>query len=167
MLSYFISRVTNSIKVPVARRLLNKNLSRRKSNNVLRASGVTIPDGCTVMPPFFYEFGNIEISKDVFINAGCVFLDNEKIRIGDGSLIAPHVTLSTARHYIEPEHRNDPVISKSITIGKNVWIGAGAVVLQGVTIGDNSVIAANSVVKEDVPANVLVAGSPASVKKTI
>ena len=56
---------------------------------------------------------------------------------------------------------------KKAQIGNNVWIGWGAIVLKGVTIGDNSIVAAGAVVVTDVPANVVVAGNPAIVKKAI
>jgi acetyltransferase-like isoleucine patch superfamily enzyme len=52
-------------------------------------------------------------------------------------------------------------------VGKNVWIGAHATILQGVTIGDNAVVAAGAVVNKDVPANTIVGGIPAKPIKTI
>jgi acetyltransferase-like isoleucine patch superfamily enzyme len=52
-------------------------------------------------------------------------------------------------------------------VGRNVWIGAGATVLQGVTIGDDAVVAAGAVVTRDVPPAVLVAGVPARVVKPV
>lgn len=55
----------------------------------------------------------------------------------------------------------------SVTIGKNCFVGFEALIMPGVTIGDNSVIAARSVVVKDVPSNVLVAGSPARISKTL
>jgi len=119
------------------------------------------------MPPFFYEFGRIEIHDNVYINAGCVFLDNNNISIGCNTLIGPNVTLTTATHPVDPILRNTDIISSPIVIGDNVWIGAGVVVLPGVKIGHNSVIAANSVVKSDVPENVLFAGCPAVFKRKL
>lgn len=52
-------------------------------------------------------------------------------------------------------------------IGKNVWIGSNATVLQGVTVGENSVVAAGAVVTKDVPANSIVGGVPAKLIKKI
>lgn len=54
-----------------------------------------------------------------------------------------------------------------IHIGRNVWIGAGAIVLPGVTIGDGAVVAAGAVVTKDIPDNTIVGGVPAKVMKTI
>lgn len=63
--------------------------------------------------------------------------------------------------------RGNGVTQAPITIGNNVWLCAGVVVLPGVNIGDNSVIAANSVVCSDVPENALYAGTPAVFKRNI
>lgn len=168
MLTYVLCNFAKSVKVPVARNLINnKNLSRKKRNCLLAKSGVILRGESAVTTPFFYEFGHISIGHNVYINAGCVFLDNATITIGENSLIGPNVTLSTASHPCDPEQRHNEVITAPITIGKNVWLGAGVVVLPGVTIGDGSVIAANSVVKSDVPENVLFAGAPAIFKRNL
>lgn len=168
MFTYYLCVFAKSIKVKVALSIINsKSLSRKKINQLLQKSGLTVGEDSAVTTPFFCEFGRVSIGKNVYINASCVFLDNANIRIGDNSLIGPHVTLSTANHPCEPSKRHASVISSPITIGKNVWLGAGVVVLPGVTIGDNSVIAANSVVKGNVPENVLFAGAPAIFKRNI
>ena len=60
-----------------------------------------------------------------------------------------------------------PKVRDDIVIGKNVWIGARAIILPGVHIGDFSVVAAGSVVTEDIPPNVMVAGVPAKIKKEL
>lgn len=121
----------------------------------------------SIVEPFYFEFGNVDISGDVLINTGCTFLDNEMITIKTGSMIGPNVTLTTVSHHTDPALRHGENILAPIDIGENVWIGAGAVVLPGVTIGDNSVIAANSVVKSDIPSNELWAGCPAVFKRSI
>lgn len=168
MLMYFLSHFVKYVEVPVARNLINsRNLSRKRLNRLLAKSGVKIGDESIVTTPFFYEFGNIAIGCHVYINAGCVFLDNSAITIGDNSLIGPNVTLSTASHPCGPAQRSYQLITAPITLGKNVWLGAGVVVLPGVTIGDNSVIAANSVVTANVPENALFAGAPAIFKRNL
>ena len=72
---------------------------------------------------------------------------------------------------VDPTFRPVPPVRSdhglSIRVGRNVWIGASAVVLQGVTIGDDSVVGAGSVVTHDVPAGVLVVGSPARVVRAL
>jgi acetyltransferase-like isoleucine patch superfamily enzyme len=168
MLIYYLSSMCKSIKVSRARSLFNaKNISRKKRNILLKKSGVTLDGESTIVAPFFYEFGKVIVGNNVYINSGCVFLDNAKISIGADSLIGPNVTLSTVSHPVSPALRNSEVITSSIKIGCNVWLGAGVVVLPGVTIGDNSVIAANSVVTSNVPENTLFAGSPAIFKRNI
>lgn len=78
--------------------------------------------------------------------------------------IGPNVQLLTPTHPVAPEPRRAKVEgAKPITIGDNVWIGGGAIILPGVTVGENSVVAAGAVVTRDVPANVGVAGNPARV----
>lgn len=74
----------------------------------------------------------------------------------------------TPTHPLEPQPRRDKLeAARPITIGDNVWIGGGAVVLPGVTIGDNSVIGAGAVVTKDVPANVVAVGNPARVVRSL
>jgi len=58
-------------------------------------------------------------------------------------------------------------IPKPIHIGNNVWIGMNCVILKGVTIGDNSVIGANSVVTKNIPSNVVAAGNPCKIIKSL
>lgn len=84
------------------------------------------------------------------------------MRFGDHVFIAPNCTFTTAEHALHPQLRKEGVeIAKPITIGNNVWIGAGAVILAGVTIGDNSVIGAGSVVKKIFPPTLSPSESPA------
>lgn len=61
---------------------------------------------------------------------------------------------------------NPQRLSRITRIGSDVWIGYGAIILSGVSVGDSSVIAAGSVVTNDVPENAVVAGSPATVRKS-
>lgn len=145
------------------------NLSGRRRRELFKKTGVTVGKEFTITPPFYFEFGNISLGENVYINTGCVFLDNASIIIGDSSLLGPQVKLCTPTHPVSADGRlgEHRTTSQPISIGKNVWIGAGVVVLPGVTIGDNSVIAANSVVKSDIPSNELWAGSPAVFKRCI
>ena len=82
--------------------------------------------------------------------------------------VAPNCCFTTAEHAVDPEQRKAGIeIAKPITIGNNVWIGAGSTVLAGVTIGDNTVIGAGSVVKKSIPANVIAVGVPCKVLREI
>ena len=76
--------------------------------------------------------------------------------------------ITTAGHAIDPEQRDKGMeIALPITIGSHVWIGANVSILPGVAIGDNVVIGAGSVVTKDLPANVIAAGNPCSVLRSI
>ena len=73
---------------------------------------------------------------------------------------------ATLNHDLHPEKRQG-MHPKSVKIGRNVWIGSNSTILPGVTVGDNAVISAGSVVTRDVPENMVVAGNPAKVTKSI
>ena len=124
-------------------------------------TGKTIDGSFTLFPPFYTDFGkNITIGKNVFINACCCFQDQGGITLGDGALIGHRVVLATINHGFLPEERSS-CRPAPIVIGRNVWIGSGAVVLPGVTIGENAIVAAGAVVTRDVEAGCIVAGTPA------
>lgn len=128
-----------------------------------------------VVSPVTWEYGkHIHLGDGVLINFDCVFLDGADIRIGDGTAVAPRVQFLTAGHPVDPEERvtRDPVtgianggltFNKPITVGKDCWIGAGAIILGGVTIGDGTTIGAGSVVTRDIPAGVVAVGNPCRV----
>ncbi len=109
----------------------------------------------------------VSIGARTYINSNLVLVDDYKITIGKECLIAPNVTISTTGHAVDPELRKKGMYSFPVTIGDNVWIGAGAIILPGVTIGENSVIGAGSVVTKDIPANVIAVGAPCKVLREI
>jgi len=119
--------------------------------------------------PLYVDYGSqIRIGDRVFANYGLTALDCAPITIGDDTQIGPHVQLLTPTHPLDPEERRTKVEAAApITIGRNVWIGGGVIVLAGVTIGDNSVIGAGAVVTRDVPANVVAVGNPARVVRQL
>lgn len=130
-------------------------------------TGKKVDDSFFCFPPFYTDFGkNISIGKNVFFNTGCSFQDRGGIMIGDGTQLGQNVILATLNHGISPDKRNI-TYPKPIIIGKNVWIGSGAIVVPGITIGDNAVIAAGAVVTKDVNENTVVAGVPAREVKQI
>ena len=115
--------------------------------------------------PLYCEYGNqITIEDDVFINVNVMLLDVARIVVKRGAMLGPGVQLLTATHPIEAaERRKKLEQGKPITIGEEVWLGAGVIVLPGVTIGDRTTVGAGSVVTNDLPADVLAIGSPARV----
>jgi acetyltransferase-like isoleucine patch superfamily enzyme len=129
--------------------------------------GGPLPESVTIYPPFFTEYGlNTTFGRNVFVNQGCTFMDKGGIRIGDGVMIAPKVSLITGGHPLPLADRREYLSFAPIVIEDDVWIGTSAVILQGVTIGAGAVVAAGAVVSRDVPAHTLVAGVPAQVIKT-
>lgn len=129
--------------------------------------GYEVPQSLRVFPPFYADFGkNITVGEDVFINACCHFQDHGGVTIGDGCQIGHNVVFATLNHGLAPEKRKS-TYPAPIVLGKNVWIGSNATILQGVTIGDNSVVAAGAVVTKDVATNTVVGGVPAKFIKKI
>jgi maltose O-acetyltransferase len=122
-----------------------------------------------IKPPLYVDYGTfISVGARTFINYNFTALDVAPISIGEDCQIGPNVQLLTPTHPVEPEPRRDRLeAAKPITIGDNVWLGGGAIVLPGVTIGDNSVIGAGAVVTRDVPANSVAVGNPARVVREI
>ncbi|MFF9283441.1 sugar O-acetyltransferase [Streptomyces griseosporeus] len=122
-----------------------------------------------VRPPLYVDYGsNITVGARTFVNYGLTALDVAAISIGEDCQIGPHVQLLTPTHPLEPDPRRDKLeAARPITVGDNVWIGGGAIVLPGVTIGDNSVIGAGAVVTKDVPAGVVAVGNPARVVRSL
>jgi maltose O-acetyltransferase len=122
-----------------------------------------------IRSPFFCDYGeNISIGRDSFANFNGVFLDCNRITIGDFAQIGPGVHIYTAWHPLNPAKRQSGLEAASpVTIGNNVWLGGGAIICPGITIGDNSVIGAGSVVTRNIPANVLAVGNPCRVLREL
>lgn len=129
--------------------------------------GRPVPDTLRVFPPFYSDFGkNIHVGENVFINACCHFQDHGGVTLGDGCQIGHNVVFATLNHGLEPADRGT-TYPAPIVLGRNVWVGSNATILQGVTIGDNAVVAAGAVVSREVPANTIVGGVPARIIKRI
>lgn len=122
-----------------------------------------------VEPPFYCDYGfNIELEGMFFANFNCVILDVAKVTIGDGVLLGPGVQIYTATHPLEASIRKTGMeFAKPITIGRDAWIGGGAIICPGVTIGEGAVIGAGSVVTKDIPPFVMAAGNPCRVIKSV
>jgi maltose O-acetyltransferase len=121
-----------------------------------------------MQPPFFCDYGsNIELGERVFFNYNCVVLDVCRVRIGDFTLFGPGAQILTPLHPLDPELRRREEFGKPVEIGSDVWVGGGALILPGVRIGSRSVIGAGSVVTRDVPEEVLAAGNPCRVIRSI
>jgi maltose O-acetyltransferase len=116
-----------------------------------------------IEPPFYCDYGaNLFVGERFYANSGCIVLDCAPVEIGDRVLLGPAVQLLAATHPLDAVTRAQGLeYAEPITLGDDVWLGGGAIVLPGVTIGDRAVIGAGSVVTRDVPADGVVAGNPA------
>jgi len=102
------------------------------------------------------------------VNYGLTALDVAPIRIGDDVQIGPHVQLLTPTHPVDAALRRAKwEAAEPITIGDNAWLGGGVIVLPGITIGVNTVVGAGAVVTHDLPADVVAAGNPARIIRTL
>lgn len=124
---------------------------------------------CTVEQPLFCTYGyNGTLGDNCFLNVNCKLMDSGKITIGNNVFIAPNVCLITEEHAMDVEQRLAGLeYAHPVTIGDNVWLCTGVLVLPGVTIGENSVIGAGSVVTKDIPANSLAVGNPCHVIRSL
>ena len=128
-----------------------------------------------ITPPFYVDYGcNIFLGNNCEINFNCTFLDDNRITLGNNALLAPNVQIYTAFHptraadrFGAPQADGSFAFCKTqtapVTVGDNVWIGGGAILLPGVTVGDNVVIGAGSVVTHSLPSNTVAAGNPCRV----
>ncbi|SHH15631.1 sugar O-acetyltransferase [Bradyrhizobium erythrophlei] len=141
--------------------------SAAERRELLRELLSEVGDGAVIRPPFHCDFGyNIKIGTDVFLNFNCVILDVVAVTIGPGTQIGPAVQIYSADHPRDPAIRKTGAeFGRPVSIGKNVWIGGGAIILPGVTVGDDAVIGAGAVVTRDVPQGITVVGNPARERK--
>ena len=152
---------------------------RRKAQSLMRAYNQTIDgdgaradlmpallgtwSGATIRAPFHVDYGqHIHFGPECFVNFNCVILDVCEVRIGARTQIGPNVQILTADHPRDPARRAvAEEWGRPITIGADVWIGGGAIILPGVTIGDGAIIGAGAIVTRNVPAGMTVVGNPA------
>ena len=139
------------------RHLLLRHLLGSAGNNFLIESN------------FHCDYGfNIHVGENFYANFDCVILDVCRVTIGANCFMAPGVHIYTATHPLDARERNSGLeYGKPVTIGENVWLGGRCVINPGVTIGYNVVVGSGAVVVKDVPANVVVGGNPARILKTL
>ena len=125
--------------------------------------------GCCILTPFWCDYGyNIEVGDNFFANHNMVILDGAKVTFGNNVFIAPNCGFYTAGHPIDAQQRKAGIeYAYPITVGNDVWIGAGAQIMPGVSIGNNVVIGSGSVVTKDIPDNSIAVGNPCRVIRAI
>ena len=155
-------------------RLYEYNHTRPSQNEereaLLKEMFAEIGEGVYLEPPFHANWAghHVHMGKNVYVNFNLTLVDDGEIYIGDYTMIGPNVTIATAGHPVLPELRQEAYqFNIPVHIGKNVWIGAGVIILPGVTVGDNTVIGAGSVVTKDIPSDVVAVGNPCRVLRPI
>ena len=143
---------------------------KEKRNALLKEMLAELGENCYIEPPFHANFGgaHLHFGKNVYANFNLTCVDDTHIYVGDYTMFGPNVTISTAGHPILPELRQKAYqYNASVHIGRNCWIGAGAIILPGITIGDNTVVGAGSVVTKDLPSDVVAVGNPCKILREI
>ena len=145
-------------------------LEQDKRQALLKEMFAEIGTNCYIEPPFFSNWGgrNIHFGDNIYCNFNTTLVDDTHIYVGDNTMFGPNVTVATAGHPINAELRSKGYqYNAPVRIGKNCWIGAGALIMPGVTIGDNVVIGAGSVVTKDIPSGVVAVGNPCKVLREV
>ncbi|MCD7827474.1 MAG: sugar O-acetyltransferase [Clostridiales bacterium] len=155
-------------------RLYDFNMTRPteldKRDKLLKEMFAEIGEGCYIEPPLHTNFGgaHVHFGKSVYANFNLTLVDDTHIYVGDYTMFGPNVTVATAGHPILPVLREAAYqYNMEVRIGRNCWIGAGAIILPGITIGDNTVVGAGSVVTKDLPSNVVAVGNPCKILRPI
>ena len=141
-----------------------------KRRQLLKQMFAEIGEGCYIEPPLHANWAgkHVHFGKNVYANFNLTLVDDTHIYVGDYTLIGPNVTIATAGHPIDPDLREQAYqYNASVRIGRNCWIGAGAVIVPGVTIGNNVVIGAGSIVTKDIPDNVVAVGNPCRILREV
>lgn len=140
-----------------------------KQQEIVKKLFGSIKGSFVIVAPFWCDYGyNMEVGENFEVNHNAVFLDCAKITFGNNVFIGPNCCFSTAGHPIDAAQRNSGAeFARPITVGNDVWFGAGVIVLPGVTIGNNVVIGAGSVVTKNIPDGVVAVGNPCKVLRKI
>lgn len=130
---------------------------------LLRGLFASVGPEARIEASFHCSYGmNVTLGAQVFVNSGCVFLDSAPVHIGDRSMLGPGVQIYCADHHRDPVRRAaGEEIARPVTLGPDVWIGGGAILLPGVCVGAGAIVGAGSVVTRDVAPGAVVAGNPA------
>lgn len=141
-----------------------------KRQALLKEMFAEIGEGCYIEPPLHVNFGgaHLHFGSNVYANFNLTCVDDTHIYVGDFTMFGPNVIIATAGHPILPELREQVYqYNMPVRIGRNCWIGAGAIIVPGITIGDNVVVGAGSVVTKDLPSNVIAVGNPCRVLREV
>jgi len=143
-------------------------LDRRQA--LLRELFAEIGEECYIEPPLHANWGgrHVHFGRNVYANFNLTLVDDTHIYVGDYTMLGPNVVIATAGHPMLPVLREKGYqYNAPVHVGRNCWIGAGAILVPGVRVGDNAVIGAGSVVTKDVPPNCVAVGNPCRVLREI
>ncbi|NLI70858.1 MAG: sugar O-acetyltransferase [Firmicutes bacterium] len=162
------------VQLACLERLYEFNMTRpselKKREKMLKELFAEIGESCYIEPPLHANWGgkHVHFGHHIYANFNLTLVDDTHIHVGDYTMFGPNVIVATAGHPLLPELREQLYqFNMPIHIGRNCWIGAGAIIMPGVSIGDNTVIGAGSVVTKDIPANVIAVGNPCKVMREI
>lgn len=155
-------------------RLYDYNMTRpsekEERKRLLQEMFAQIGEACYIEPPFHASFAgrHVYFGDHIYANFNLTLIDDTYIYVGDYTMFGPNVTVATAGHPILPALREKELqYNAPVRIGRNCWIGAGAVIVPGVTVGDDVVIGAGSIVTRDIPDRVVAVGNPCRVLREV
>lgn len=141
-----------------------------KKAGMLKKMFAEIGEDCYIETPFHANWGgrHVHFGHHIYANFNLTLVDDTHIYVGDFTQFGPNVVVATAGHPIWPELREEMYqYNMPVHIGRNCWIGSGAMIMPGVSIGNNTVIGAGSVVTKDIPPNVVAVGNPCRILRSI
>ena len=130
----------------------------RKNSNLI---GINRPCSLSTMNSQYQA--SIQIGDNCGFS-GCVIGAFKNIKIGNNVRCGANTLITDSDWHLDDPRIGNP---SDVIIEDNVWLGEGVKVLKGVTIGENSIVGAGSVVSKSIPANVIAAGNPCQIIKTI
>ncbi|MDF9798364.1 acetyltransferase-like isoleucine patch superfamily enzyme [Catalinimonas alkaloidigena] len=147
---------------------IGRNVQLKTGANNKDKGKLKIAERCILTTGVILECwgGSIEIERSTFIGPYTVIYGHGGVKIGNNTLISMHTKIISSNHTIPERNINIkscPDIQMPVSIGNDVWIGAGATILGGVTIGNGCVVAAGAVVTKSIPSYSIVAGIPAKI----
>ena len=150
-------------------KLFNNEDDRDKQREIIKTLFGSTGEKLTMNPRFVCDYGsNIYVGENFYANYNCTMLDICEIHIGDNAMFGTNCQLLTPLHPLDAKERISGLeYGAPITIGDNAWFGGGVTILPGVTLGDNVVVGAGAVVTKSFGDNVVLAGNPAKIIKTL
>ncbi|MDA3885632.1 MAG: DapH/DapD/GlmU-related protein [Candidatus Delongbacteria bacterium] len=179
---FFLKHIKNNVNISYKLNLKNfKNITLGKENRIgefvtlfcwNKNSSINIGNNCVIENYGILEAlkGSIEIGNNSTVNQFSIFRAYGNIKIGNGVRIGPNVQIMAMNHKFDDQNKyiyEQGLEGKGISIGNNVWIGGGVIILDGINIGNNCVVGAGTVVTKNIPDNSLVVGNPGKVIKKL